>query len=162
MKIHLSILVSAGIVLALGACGSDASTADTTPAPATTVVTSAASTPPVDSSAPGTTAGGSAPVATTGGSGAGSEAPDNGAAQKDVKVSIGNFKFEPADVTVAAGGTITWTNDHNQPHTATASGAFDTGSLAPGESKTITFDTAGTFNYICSFHPFMTGTVVVV
>ena len=64
-------------------------------------------------------------------------------------------------MTVAVGGTVTWTNDHDQPHTATASGVFDTGSLAPGESKTITFDKPGTYNYICSFHPFMKGTVIV-
>ena len=41
-------------------------------------------------------------------------------------------------------------------------GNFDTGSIAAGASATVTFDEPGTFTYICSFHPFMTGTVTVV
>ena len=76
-------------------------------------------------------------------------------------VRIGDFAFEPADLRVAVGTTVTWTNDHDQPHTATSAGNFDTGAIQPGESKTVTFDQAGTFTYICSFHPFMTGTVTV-
>jgi len=76
-------------------------------------------------------------------------------------VSIGDFKFEPADLHVPVGATVTWTNDHTQPHTATSAGTFDTGSIAPGESKTVTLDKAGTYSYICSFHPFMTATVTV-
>jgi plastocyanin len=74
-------------------------------------------------------------------------------------VAIGEFVFEPATIDVSVGGTVTWTNNHNQPHTATAAGTFDTGSLAPGASMTVTFATAGTYAYICSFHPFMSGTV---
>jgi plastocyanin len=54
-----------------------------------------------------------------------------------------------------------WTNDDSQPHTATASGRFDAGSIAPGASATVAFPTPGTFTYICAFHPFMTGTVTV-
>ncbi len=76
-------------------------------------------------------------------------------------VSIGDFTFEPADLHVPVGATVTWKNDHTQPHTATSAGNFDTGAIQPGESKTVTFDKAGTYSYICSFHPFMNATVTV-
>ena len=65
------------------------------------------------------------------------------------------------DLHVPVGATVTWKNDHTQPHTATSAGNFDTGSIQPGESKTVTFDKAGTYSYICSFHPFMNATVTV-
>ena len=45
------------------------------------------------------------------------------------------------------------------PHFYSAN--IDTGAIKPGESKTVTFDTAGAIPYVCSFHPFMTGTVTV-
>jgi plastocyanin len=78
-----------------------------------------------------------------------------------VTVDIKDFKFVAADINVAVGGTVTWTNSDAQQHTATAAGMFDTGPIEPGESKTVTFDAAGTIPYACSFHPFMTGTVTV-
>jgi plastocyanin len=109
--------------------------------PATTVV---ATTEPVGSSA--TTEG---PV------------PIGSVAGASVVVEISNFEFGPAEIDVEVGATVTWTNSDDQPHTATASGVFDTGSIGPGESASVTFDTAGTFAYICKFHPFMTATVVV-
>ncbi|MDQ6778909.1 MAG: plastocyanin/azurin family copper-binding protein [Actinomycetota bacterium] len=48
-------------------------------------------------------------------------------------------------------------------HTATANNGttFDTGPIQPGQTKTFTFTTAGTYGYHCSLHPFMTGTVIV-
>jgi hypothetical protein len=65
-------------------------------------------------------------------------------------------------VTVHVGDTITWTNQDVAPHTATASdGSFDTGNISQGKSGSHTFDTAGTFAYICSIHPSMKGTVTV-
>jgi plastocyanin len=76
-------------------------------------------------------------------------------------VDIPDFNFAPDTIEVAVGGEVTWTNSHSQAHTASSAGTFDTGSIQPGESATVTFDTAGTFAYICSFHPFMTGTVTV-
>jgi plastocyanin len=76
-------------------------------------------------------------------------------------VTIGDFTFEPAEIHVPVGATVTWTNTHDQPHTATSAGNFNTGAIQPGESQTVTFATAGTYSYICSFHPFMNGTVVV-
>lgn len=80
-------------------------------------------------------------------------------------VTIDNFAFSPATVTVNVGDTVTWTNAEGGgiPHTATSdTGAFDTGSIPDGASSTaITFSTAGTFSYHCTIHPTMLGTVVV-
>jgi len=80
----------------------------------------------------------------------------------DSAVTIAGFAFDPATVTIQVGDSVTWTNEDSAPHTATAGdGSFDTGQLATGDSETVTFDTAGTFAYICSIHPQMTGSVVV-
>jgi plastocyanin len=76
-------------------------------------------------------------------------------------VDISSFKFKPSSVTVKVGDTVTWVNHDSTPHTATKSGTFDTGSLAKGQSGSHTFSTAGTYNYICSFHPFMKASVTV-
>lgn len=75
-------------------------------------------------------------------------------------VTILAFSFTPATVTIARGGSVTWTNSDPVPHTATGSG-WDTGNLANGEKKAVTFATAGTFDYRCNIHPAMTGKVVV-
>jgi plastocyanin len=84
------------------------------------------------------------------------------AAAASTGVTIKDFKFGPASVSVNVGDTITWTNQDVAPHTATASdGSFDTGSLSQGKSGSHTFTTAGTFPYICSIHPNMKGTVTV-
>ncbi len=83
------------------------------------------------------------------------------AAQTKVTVAIKDFKFDPDNAHVPVGATVTWTNNDDQDHTATSDREFDTGPIKPGESKTVTFDHAGTFKYHCSIHRFMTGTVVV-
>lgn len=74
-------------------------------------------------------------------------------------VTIRNFKFGPT-LHVAAGTTVTWFNADSAPHTATGKG-FDTGTLARGQRKPITFGKPGTYSYVCQFHPFMHGTIVV-
>jgi plastocyanin len=77
-------------------------------------------------------------------------------------VTIKDFKFAPASISVSVGDSITWTNQDVAPHTATANdGSFDTGNLSKGKSGSITFSKAGTFAYICSIHPSMKGTVTV-
>jgi len=78
-----------------------------------------------------------------------------------VAVGVADFKFSSPDVQVPVGGSVVWSNNDTQPHTATSAGAFDAGAIEPGTSATVAFPTAGTFKYICSFHPFMTGTVTV-
>jgi LPXTG-motif cell wall-anchored protein len=77
-------------------------------------------------------------------------------------VTITDFEFTPATITVNEGDTVTWTNKGPTLHTATAEdGSFDTGNLDKGESGSATFTSAGTISYICTPHPFMTGEVVV-
>jgi plastocyanin len=78
----------------------------------------------------------------------------------DQAVTIAGFAFSPKTVTVNVGDSVTWTNNDGVAHTATGSG-FNTGNIASGASKTITFNSAGTRTYICTIHPTMTGTVVV-
>jgi plastocyanin len=79
----------------------------------------------------------------------------------DQDVAISGFTFSPRSVTVNVGDTVTWTNSDAQAHTATSGSTWNTGDIAGGDSASITFRTAGTFDYICAIHPTMTGTVVV-
>ena len=80
----------------------------------------------------------------------------------DPPVSIVDYSFSPGTTTVHVGDTITWTNSGKQPHSATANDhSFDTGILRSGQSAAHTFSAAGTFTYICTVHPYMHGTVVV-
>src|SRR5215212_5007854 len=89
-------------------------------------------------------------------------APTAGAQGKTMTVSIKNFAFDPANATVAPGTTVTWVNNDQVPHTATANdGAFDSGTLQPGQSYSFAFDKPGTYAYHCNIHPYMTGTVTV-
>jgi amicyanin len=77
-------------------------------------------------------------------------------------VQIIDFAFAPATLTVTVGDTVTWTNMDQVVHTATStSGAFDSGDLGQGESYSLTFTAAGTYDYLCTPHPSMTGQVVV-
>ncbi|MEA2155233.1 MAG: hypothetical protein QOE11_1373 [Solirubrobacteraceae bacterium] len=91
-------------------------------------------------------------------SAAASAPPGHGRA---LTIDITNFKYRPAAVTVRAGSRVSWVNNDAAPHTATASGAFDTGTLKKGERRTLTLAKAGTYAYICQFHPFMKATVTV-
>ena len=77
---------------------------------------------------------------------------------EDATVEIHQFKFAPAEIEVASGASITFTNLDLVPHTATGDG-FDTGTLKKGESKQITFSEAGDFPYLCTFHRHMKGRV---
>jgi plastocyanin len=75
-------------------------------------------------------------------------------------VTMGDFFFSAASVTIAVGDTVTWHNSGQAPHTATANdGSFDTGTVNSGGSASHTFNSAGTFSYICTIHPNMKGTV---
>ena len=78
-----------------------------------------------------------------------------------VTVNMADFTFSPTVVTVRAGGTVTWTNTGNAPHTSTSStGLWDSGQVPAGQSFPRQFPDAGTFPYVCSLHAGMTGTVV--
>jgi plastocyanin len=80
----------------------------------------------------------------------------------DQSVAIANFAYSPSTVTVSVGDSVTWTNNDEAPHTATADDdSWDTGTLAQNGTGAVTFDTAGEYSYHCDIHPNMTGTVVV-
>ena len=81
----------------------------------------------------------------------------------DATVSIQNFAFSPASVTIKAGGTVAWTNVDAAPHTVTDNnGGFDSGSISTNAKYSHTFAAAGTYTYHCTFHSMMaTATVVV-
>ena len=77
-------------------------------------------------------------------------------------VSMAGRSFSPSTVTIAAGGSVTFSNDDDRAHTVTATdGAFNSGTISEGGSWKRTFKGAGTFSYLCAIHPEMTGKVVV-
>ncbi len=81
---------------------------------------------------------------------------------RPTRSTIADFNFDPQTISVKAGTEVTWTNSDDATHTATADdGSFDTGDLDKGDSKSVTFDKAGSFTYYCRFHPFMKATVEV-
>jgi plastocyanin len=83
-------------------------------------------------------------------------------AQDDMTVSIQDFSFNPGQITVAPGTTVTWTNEGPSPHTTTADdGSWDSGTLQQGEDFSFTFDEPGTYTYHCTIHPDMTASVKV-
>jgi plastocyanin len=91
-----------------------------------------------------------------------------------VSVSIPNgvgtsqgLNYVPASVTVAKGGSVVWKNNDPVPHTVTSTSVpagaarFDSGKMNLNNTYTVTFTISGTFNYVCSYHPWMHGTVIV-
>ncbi len=74
-------------------------------------------------------------------------------AQNTAAVKMVDFEFQPKTLTVPVGATVTWTNAGTKKHSATADdGSFDTGLLAPGQSKLVKFDKPGKFQYFCQLH----------
>jgi len=81
---------------------------------------------------------------------------------EEVAAAIEGFAFAPGTIEIKVGTTITWTNNDSAPHTVTANDrSFESGRLEQGQTFSFTFDTAGTFEYFCEYHPGMTATVVV-
>jgi plastocyanin len=71
--------------------------------------------------------------------------------------------FSPSPFTVKLGTPVTWVNKDGATHTVTSQGSnlFDSGNLPTGATFKFTFAQAGTYQYYCTIHPFMKGTVVV-
>jgi len=91
----------------------------------------------------------------------GASAPGgSGAAPASVSVSMADLAFVPADITVAVGGTVTFTNDDSVAHEV-AGDSWSSGSMAPGASYSQTFAAAGSFPIVCTIHPSMTANVTV-
>ena len=80
----------------------------------------------------------------------------------ETEVKIDNFAFAPQRVVVKAGTTVTWINDEDIPHTvASSTKLFKSNALDTRDKFSFTFTTAGAYEYFCSLHPHMTGTIVV-
>ena len=148
---------AAAALLLLGACGGSSDDATESTGSASTATGT-------ESSAPSEDAGSS-----------GSE--DSGSA---TEVTLQTFRFEPGEIEIDAGTTVTWTNNDDILHTVTSGigqkqgvpgvsknkdakpdGMFDQEMDGVGATFEFTFEEAGTFEYFCAIHPGMTGTVIV-
>lgn len=80
-----------------------------------------------------------------------------------IEVKIDNFSFGPMTMTVAAGTTVTWTNDDDVPHTVVSDDktTFKSKALDTGEHFSYTFTKSGKYGYFCSVHPRMIAEVIV-
>jgi plastocyanin len=79
-------------------------------------------------------------------------------------VTIRNFVFSPASITIKKDTKVLWTNQDSVAHTVTETGSQagpNSSALDPGTSYSFTFVQAGSYHYHCSIHPQMTGTVTV-
>jgi plastocyanin len=77
-------------------------------------------------------------------------------------VRIRDMHFQPSTVTIKVGQSVTWTNADDRDHTVNAvDNSFKSGNLKNGASFTHRFEQAGSFDYACSYHPRMRGTVSV-
>ena len=80
-------------------------------------------------------------------------------------INIKNMMFTPSQITVAKGGTVTWTNNDNTTHTVIDDlsnvGGPASGDIPPGGTYSFTFTKTGSFQYHCQIHPSMRGTIVV-
>jgi plastocyanin len=80
----------------------------------------------------------------------------------ETEVKIDNFAFAPQRVVVKAGTTVIWINNDDIPHTVASSAKlFKSNALDTKDKFSFTFTTAGAYEYFCSLHPHMTGTIVV-
>lgn len=147
-------LFALAVALALAGCTSD-EPSDATPTPVVTPpATATSASTPTPLATPTATVTPSATPATT-------PTPTTPPASS-TPVDIRDFAFQPADVTIAAGSEVVWTNRDSSGHTVTADdGSFNSGRLTQGQPFAQPFATAGTFAYHCAFHPDMTGTVTV-
>jgi len=76
-------------------------------------------------------------------------------------VTVKNFAFSPADLTVSVGTKVTWTQDDSTPHTIVSnSGVFKSGTLNRGDKFSFTFTEPGTYPYHCGIHASMVGKII--
>jgi plastocyanin len=76
-------------------------------------------------------------------------------------ITIDNFTFAPAQMTIKVGTTVTWKNQDDIPHTVVSAGKFKSKALDTDDSYSFTFTAPGDYTYFCSLHPHMTGTIKV-
>jgi plastocyanin len=90
--------------------------------------------------------------------------PTQNAELSPLRVSIDNFVFEPKELVIAAGTTVTWVNADDMPHTVTSTASpalFGSKTLDTDDKFSFEFKVPGTYTYFCKLHPYMTGKVVV-
>jgi plastocyanin len=81
---------------------------------------------------------------------------------EDVIVHIENFTFNPAEITVKPGTTVTWENGDDIPHSIVEDqGKFHSAAIDTNEKFTTSFADAGETNYFCGLHPHMKGKIIV-
>jgi amicyanin len=95
-----------------------------------------------------------------GGDGGGDTSETTAPGTKGIPVTVDDFKYQPKTVTITAGETVTWTFAEGVPHNVKGDGLASP-TLSKGKSWSYTFTKAGTYNYICTLHPAMKGTVEV-
>jgi len=149
-------LAAAG-VLFTAACASHASTSATAPS----ITFQSGMTPGMSGMAPGMS-GSAMPGMQSPPASVSATAPDSPAPQGGTAISVSDFKFNPATLTIPVGTTVIWTNQDEEPHTIAAKdGSFHSPGMDTHGTYSFTFTAPGSYDYICSIHPFMTGTVVV-
>jgi plastocyanin len=87
--------------------------------------------------------------------------PSGTARAEDLDVHIDNFVFQPAELRIKVGATVTWTNRDDIPHTVVSAGKFRSKTLDTDDTFSFTFTSAGDYKYFCSLHPHMTGMIKV-
>jgi len=100
----------------------------------------------------------SSPVSST------SHAANSGSepAGENITVRINGMRFEPSNITVKPGATVTWIHGSSMPHTVTGNAdGLRSGTLGSGQQYSHTFDATGRYDYACDFHPSMKGSVIV-
>jgi plastocyanin len=102
------------------------------------------------------------PNPTAAGESAEDAAGGGSSAEGTVEVVMKGFAFEPKEVTVKVGQTVTWRNEDDAKHDAfSEESGLDTADIGKNGTTTYKPDKAGTINYICSIHPSMKGTLTV-
>ena len=76
-------------------------------------------------------------------------------------VSIVDFAYDPATLTVPTGTAVAWTNNDSAPHTVTFDDGPDCGELGNGDAVALTFDAPGEYSYFCRLHPNMRASITV-
>jgi len=76
------------------------------------------------------------------------------------QVSIDNFSFGPAELTVKPGTTVTWANQDSTSHQVNSE-MFDSPILNQNNRFEFAFAMPGSYDYFCALHPSMTGKIVV-
>lgn len=110
----------------------------------------------------GSTSVGPSTVPGSAGPGSAAESATTTAAGSAQAVAIVDFAFGPAELSVTAGSTITWTNDDDVAHSVVSADAvLASPEMDQGATYEMTLDEAGTVDYYCDIHQYMKGTITV-